>query len=458
MKISRELLNKYNVRVPRYTSYPPATHFSDLYVASQFQDDLVTSTKQGSNNISLYLHFPFCPRVCLFCGCNTSVCINQQMIVDYINALKVDIRQMASRIDCSRPVTQIHWGGGTPNYLDPDLMQEVMDLLHSLFFISDNAEIAIECNPAYLDLASVDRYHNMGFNRFSLGVQDIHADVLFLVNRLPSAMPLEELVPHIQKNNDSRVNIDLMYGLPGQNLDIFNETIEQITSVRPDRLVTFSYAHVPWMKKHQEALEKHHLPGPEEKIGMLELAYNKITSGDYASIGMDHFALKQDELAKAFFNQSLYRNFQGYVTRERSGQVYAMGATGITQLWNAYGQNEKDSVKYVQLMNNGQWPLQRGYHLSDEQIIVREVITHVMCNKYISFEQLSMQLDVSKQDILDATGYDAERLKELVVDGLVAEKEDGFEILPDGFFFIRNVAMLFDPALRNDLNSYSKTV
>ena len=360
-------------------------------------------------------------------------------------------------LDKSRKVSQIHFGGGTPNSIKLYYLDEIVSKIKSQFEFSQNCEVAIECSPAYLLLEHIDELAKIGFNRISLGIQDFNNNVLDAINRRPSKLPIEELVERIRKNN-IKLNIDLVYGLPLQTIESFKGNIERIIELNPDRLVTFSYAHVPWVKEAQKNLEKYNLPQAEEKIKMLEIGYNLLTESGYNAIGMDHYAKANDEMYMASKAKTLHRNFQGYCTRDTTGQVYAFGCSGISQLWGAYIQNEKNLNTYMQLIEDSGLAVVRGYQLTTQETIIREVINEIMCNGYLDFDSIALRLAISVADVFDAVKYKPENLTEFVQDGLVTIDKNVMHVSSDGMMVVRNIAMVFDPLLSISENQFSKTV
>ncbi len=459
MEISDQLLQKYNVPVPRYTSYPPANHFSENFTEADYLKLIEESNTGTPENIALYIHIPFCKKICFYCGCNACSLGNGGQVIPYMKALKKEIELVSSKIDKTRKVSQIHYGGGTPNSLDVSFIKELNDLMFSAFSFIEKPEIAIECNPAYLDLKYVDELLKCGFNRFSLGIQDFDDKILHMVNRQPSAIPPAELFNYIKNGAENvSVNFDFIYGLPGQNVGSFSKTIEQAISIKPDRLVTFSYAHVPWVKKHQIVLEKKGLPSPEDKMKMFLRAWAILKAAGYEPIGLDHFVLPTDDLFQALNDHQLHRNFQGYCTRRTTGQVYAFGVTAISQLEKGYSQNIKDLDKYIESVTQGNLPVERGYILNNEQIHTREIITTLMCNKKLSFSELSRAMNLTVTDVKKFVNFSEEKLDDFVKDGLMNYTSDEIEVTEMGTLFIRNIAASFDREYIEKSETYSKPV
>lgn len=444
MKIDSELLEKYNKPVPRYTSYPPANYFSDSFIEKHYRAALIESNAEQPANISIYIHIPFCNKLCFYCGCNSTPMAKQDKIAQYIEALKLELDIVLPKLDKSRKVSQIHYGGGTPNAIDSNYLIEINNIISERFEFASGHEIAIECHPAYLSENYIADLHKAGFNRMSLGIQDFHPKVLRNVNRDPSAMPLSDIIQQFKFEGSKRVNLDFIYGLPGQSVSSFKSTLEMAIKLDPDRLVTFSYAHVPWVNKAQLALEKKGLPHQDEKLKMFEMAYNFLIENGFCSIGMDHFVKPGDELYTSLENGLLHRNFQGYCTRETTGQVYAFGVSGISQLNAVYSQNVKDVDTYIKNLKEGKLPIIKGYKLSQEEKAIREAITQLMCNKTVTIE------NINKLNPIE--------LKGLVNDGIIALTGNRISVTDNGMLFIRYVAALLDPNINSGQMAFSKSV
>lgn len=458
MEISGKLLEKYNKPVPRYTSYPPANHFNEKIDDGRFLELVNESNNKKPDNIAFYIHIPYCHKICYYCGCNSCKLTSGDEHLKYHQALKKEIDLVSHRIRSSRKITQIHFGGGTPNSIPGYMIREIVDMISKNFSIARDIEIAIECNPALLDKDYIDELKSSGFNRFSLGIQDFNEDVLKKVNRDPSMLPLDELMDHIRKGEkDFAVNLDFIYGLPGQNPTSFIETIKKAASLRPDRLVTFSYAHVPWMKPNQEILEKYRLPGPSDKIQMFLVGYNYLKQEGYMPIGFDHYVLPGDELYRALENNMLHRNFQGYCTRRTTGQVYAFGVSAISQLEQGYVQNIKSVRDYIIMMENDRLPTEKGIILTEKEKAVREFITHLMCNKQIDWGMMD-ELVGTKMHMRDIMAINNVELAEFESDGLIEYDDSFIKVTEKGSMFIRNIAASLDPAYKPEKNKYSKSV
>lgn len=457
--IAKELLQKYNNPVPRYTSYPPANFFTDEFTSADFIKALTESNGHSPENISFYFHIPFCKRMCYFCGCNSYGIRSNQNVHEYIQALKTEIKTFISHIDTSRPISQIHYGGGTPNAIPVEYLQEINEMLLSAFPVIEKPEIAIECNPAYLSFEQMDGLKKAGFKRYSLGIQDFDPEVLRTVNREEPGMPVNEIMAYL-KNGDPEVaiNLDFIYGLPKQDSASFVKAIEKAVALKPDRLVTFSYAHVPWVSPIQKNLEKAGLPESGEKMKMFENASDYLLHNGYHAIGFDHFALENDELTQAYRKKTLHRNFQGYCTRRTTGQVYAIGVTSISQLNSVYAQNTKSIDEYIKIAGKGEIPTIKGYRLDENQMIIREVITELMCNEQVVWGEIGNRFGKSAEQIKKTVRYDTPKLEEFEADGIIKISDDKIEVTEEGLILIRNVAASFDPLLVSTTKTFSKSV
>ena len=454
--MNETLFKKYNVPVPRYTSYPTANEF-EPFDAHRYLKAVETSNDAAADNISFYIHVPFCRHLCHYCGCNSVAMAQPKRIEEYFETLHQEIDLLLSHLRKDRRISQIHYGGGSPSSMPLPLIRGINEHLLSAFSTIDKPEIAIECHPGYLESNDWQYLLDSGFNRFSLGIQDFNTDVLRTVNRRPSLLPVADIMEILRKGG-AKVNFDFIYGLPKQTTTEFVSTIQTAISLHPNRLVTFSYAHLPSLFKRQMILEKAGLPLQTEKLKMFEEASKMLQSAGYVPIGMDHFVQPDDDLNVALQHHTLHRNFQGYCPRRITAQVYAFGVSGISQLDAAYAQNTKDISAYMAQVNAGQMPIQRGYALAPWQRITREVIECIMCNNAINWHDMAQRLHVSVDEIKQAIHYNEAELQTLQADGLIAFDADSVEMTPDGLPFVRNVAAAFDPMMRHNHRLFSKPV
>lgn len=449
------LIAKYNVPAPRYTSYPPANYFAD-FTPEQYLE-AVARTDRDENNISWYIHMPFCRKLCHYCGCNSYPMQKPEAVERYVNAIHHEIDLMAPHLRPNRKISQIHYGGGSPTAVAPRFLKEINDHLLSLHATIDRPEIAIECHPGYLQAKDWNELLDCGFNRFSIGVQDLDEHVLKVVNREPSLMPLRDIFG-LLRNAGATINLDFLYGLPLQTPESFARNIEAAAELRPDRLVTFSYGHVPWVHKRQLALEKIGLPEERAKQRMGANARAIMLQAGYRSIGMDHYVLPEDELSKALDNHYLRRNFQGYCTLRTTGQVYALGVTGISQLSTAYAQNSHDIDGYMANIEAGRLDVRRGYALTHRDQMVREVVESLMCNYHADWKDIAKRMGVSREELREALHWDENQLREMESDGLFTRTEDTLTMTTEGTPFVRNVVAALDPLMVNTTRKFSKPI
>lgn len=459
MENLKQLIEKYNISVPRYTSYPPANFFNSEMNEKKYVEMVKESNQTETDKMAIYIHIPFCHKICFYCGCNATRSKDGDQIHRYIQAVKKEILMLASLLDKDRKVSQIHYGGGTPNSIDVKYLEELNQLIFDNFNFIDRPEIAIECHPGYLDELYLQRLMNARFNRFSLGIQDFDNQVLDNVNRTPSAMPVDEIVKFIRMDNPSNtVNLDFIYGLPGQTVESFTESMKRAIEINPDRLVTFSYAHVPWLKKHQQILEKKGLLTSDQKLDIFMASRKLLMDNGYVAIGLDHYVKPKDELNVALNENQLHRNFQGYCSRRTTGQVYAFGVSSIGQMDNGFVQNTKEIEFYISTINEGHFPVEKGYVLSKEEKVIKYIVENIMCNKVLNINDVASKFKISAEAIYELTNFSAQKLREFENDNLLYFKDNVIEISSTGSFFIRNIAASFDPKYEIKEQVYSKSV
>ena len=458
MLSKKKLLKKYNQSGPRYTSYPPATFFDSKFSNSDHERHIIQSNFEAPENISIYIHIPFCPQICHFCGCTTESGYTKPFLERYVDALIKEIEYVANKIDKKRKVTQVHWGGGTPNAISYRYIERITNKLYDEFEFASFYEMAIECNPAHLEFKHIELLKKFGFNRISLGIQDFRNDVLEAINRKPSKHPIEEIVSKIKSEGFTGTNIDLVYGLPLQTVSSFKNTVERAIELKTERLVTFSYAHVPSVLPRQKILEKIGFPSSNDKASMYENSYKKFVNSGYVSIGMDHYSLPEDEFAIALKNKNLHRNFQGYCTRETTGQVYAFGASAISQLNSAYSQNIKNAAQYIKAIETNNLAIFRGYSVTKEQKVIRDVINNLMCNYYVDFNDIANNNEISIDELYEIIDFSYENFDDFIEDGILEIENEKVNVFENGRLFTRNIAMKFDPLVKKNIGTYSKTI
>lgn len=456
--MDKEIVAKYNVPVPRYTSYPPANFFHSGFSHDEYVRAVVESNHTQPENISVYIHIPFCPRLCHYCGCNSLIMQKKEGVDAYIEALKEEMKQTFRLIDKKRKVSQIHYGGGTPSILPGKVLKEINQSILTTFEATENIEIAIECHPGYLDRDGWMGIIEAGFNRVSIGIQDFNEEVLKSVNRKASLLPVETIMEQL-RGHSIAINLDFIYGLPRQTASMFEENMRRVVELSPDRVVTFSYAHVPWVNPSMKILEEKGLPAQEEKQAMFSTIRQIMKEGGYCAIGMDHFVKPTDTLYTSFLEKSLHRNFQGYCTRKTTGQVYAFGVSAITQLSGAYAQNTKSVDKYIKHIEQGVSAVEKGYELTFEQQVTRDLIELLMCNESLLWAELASKYNTTTEQIHSWIHIPHERLKEMEGDGLITVTPEGIAATAEGKQFIRNIAALFDPLLNNEISQrFSKPI
>lgn len=434
-----DLIKKYDTPAPRYTSYPPATEFNGDLTEVDWRD-AIGASNQRKSPLSLYFHLPFCQSPCYFCGCNVVITNNKNLVENYLEYLKQEIHHTSDLIDSSRRVMQLHWGGGTPNYLSLNQLEFLWENINRYFAIEANAEVSIEVNPKYVDRNYILFLRSLGFNRISFGIQDFNPQVQEAVNRVQPEKMLFEVMEWIREAGFHSVNVDLIYGLPFQTLQTFRETVAKTVKLDPDRIAIFNFAYVPWMKPIQKNIPQFALPQPQEKLEIWRMAIDELTNSGYQFIGMDHFAKPHDELAIAQEHRSLKRNFQGYTTKPEA-ELFGFGATSISMLHDAYGQNHKRLKDYYQAVDAGILPITKGIKLNHDDILRRDVIMNLMSNFLLD------KVEVETKYNIDFDNYfwsEILGIKHLEEDGLLKLYPDRIEVTEIGRLLVRNIAVLFD--------------
>jgi len=453
LNVDLAMIRKYSVSGPRYTSYPPATCFTETVGWKEIAGDILENN--GSDRpLSLYFHIPFCQSLCWYCGCTTIITTQESQSVRYVAYLEKEMTQMGAVLNPDRKVTQLHFGGGTPTFLPPTQIGRLGEIIRSRFKLADDIEASVEIDPRRLTQDHLTALREIGFNHVSLGVQDFNPTVQKAIHRIQSLAQTKVVVEWARALGFQSLNIDLMYGLPYQTIESFERTLDEALTLAPRRFAVFNYAHVPWLKPTQKILERA-LPSPAIKLQLLKLVIEKLTSAGYVYIGMDHFARPEDELAVAQRNKQLQRNFQGYST-QAGADIYAFGMSAISQTAKAYWQNHKDLNGYYPALDQGKSPLAKGYILTEEDRVRRETIMRLMCDLSLDFDIMSRNLGIAFTDYF---APELQSLSDLEADGLLVKTEHGLKVTDVGRLFLRNIAMRFDATLaRNPIQQYSKTV
>ncbi|MEG3439481.1 oxygen-independent coproporphyrinogen III oxidase [Pannus brasiliensis CCIBt3594] len=437
------LLTKYDRPLPRYTSYPPATELTPEFDEVNFRAALAVGNYRKIP-LSLYCHIPFCETACYFCGCNTIITKQKKIADPYLDYLMRDIERIASLVDKNRRVDQLHWGGGTPNYLSLEQIDRLWNSLTDHFSLAEDAEISIEVNPRYLDKEYVRFLRQTGFNRISFGIQDFDERVQTAINRVQPESLLFNVMDWIRGETFESVNVDLIYGLPHQNLATFRETVRKTIDLDPDRIAVFNFAYIPGLKPAQKNLDVNAFPSPSEKLAILQMTIEELTNNGYVYIGMDHFAKPNDELAIAQREGELHRNFQGYTTKPESDLI-GFGVTSISMLDDVYIQNQKGLKDYYRSIEDGKLPIERGVSLTGDDRVRRAAIMELMCQFRLSKQALLEKYHLAfDSDFEEYFATEIPELRALEADGLLDIVPDGIEVTPAGRLLIRNIAAVFD--------------
>ncbi|MFM2486064.1 oxygen-independent coproporphyrinogen III oxidase [Celerinatantimonas yamalensis] len=437
------LIEKYNYAGPRYTSYPTALEFNQTFGFREFQ---AAAARYPERPLSLYVHIPFCHKICYYCGCNKIVTRHQHKADEYLDALAIEMTTLAPLVQ-GRQVTQLHWGGGTPTFLDAPQTRRLMTLLRENFCIAKDAEISIEVDPREIGLDSMDLLAELGFNRLSLGIQDFNPQVQQAVNRVQDKAFIEALLTRVKAVGFGSINLDLIYGLPHQTPESFADTLQQIKALNPERLSIFNYAHLPSHFAAQRKIKEADLPTAEQKLTILRSTILDLTKNGYQFIGMDHFARPDDSLAIAQRQGKLHRNFQGYTTQGEC-DLLGMGVSAISMIGDDYSQNHKTLSDYYQQVATQGHAQTKGLALSQDDIIRRDVIKSLMCDFALNFADIEQRFTLNFADYFKA---DLALLVPLIEDGLVVVDAQGIAVSARGRLLIRNIAMCFDVYFRDQL-------
>jgi oxygen-independent coproporphyrinogen III oxidase len=434
-QLTETLVRRLDVPGPRYTSYPTVPEWSMDVDSTRYEAHLVAAGRNADLPLSLYFHLPFCQERCTFCGCNVVVTKDKRRADEYIERLAIEMEMAAERLGLRRSVSQIHWGGGTPTFLDEAQIERLWRKITAYFSPLPDAEIAIEIDPAVTSMRQVRLLRSLGFNRLSMGVQDFDPDVQRAINRIQTIEETRALVDEARGLGFRGINFDLIYGLPLQTAATWSKTLETVISMKPDRTAIYSFAFVPDARPHQKRLKVYGRAEGQEKLALFIDAYDAFTKTGYLPIGMDHFAREEDELARASVRRTLARNFQGYTVRAAQ-DVVAFGVTAIGDVGGAYFQNVAPIPKYYAAMASRRFATEKGIVLSADDHARRAIISALMCNFYV---------DLGSE--APAYGRELEALKSFEADGLVSIRGSTIEVSALGRMFVRNIAMVFDAYL-----------
>lgn len=457
LEVDLELIRRLDRNGPRYTSYPTADRFTDAFNASTYSTWLARRQAEGNSRpLSLYIHIPFCNTLCFYCACNKVITKDFSKAGEYVRYLTKELEMQAALLGPERRVEQLHFGGGTPTFLSNDEIRELMGAIRKNFTLIENGEYSIEIDPRKVSDETVALLGEMGFNRISIGVQDFDADVQKAVNRIQSEAETLQVIRAARANGFQSVSIDLIYGLPKQNLTGFKATLDKVIAAGADRLSIYNYAHMPTIFKPQRRIHEEELPSGQLKLDILSLAVKTLTDAGYIYIGMDHFAKPEDELAIAQRQGRLHRNFQGYSTHSDCDLV-AVGVSAIGKIGPTYSQNYRELEDYYAALNNNKLPIMRGLELNADDLVRREIIQALMCHFEIAKASFAAEFKI------DFDSYFSTELKELVeyeAEGLLKIFPQLISVTPKGRMLIRNICMVFDKYLRTKQEHarYSKVI
>ena len=448
--LSETLLRRFDVAGPRYTSYPTADRFVEAFVADDYRRALAQraegTTIGGGPPLSLYVHVPFCESICYYCACNKVITKHHERAAEYLDALEREIALHTAVLGNGQPVSQLHLGGGTPTFLNDAELERLMTSIRRNFALVAGAETSIEVDPRTVSGERLAFLAKLGFNRLSFGVQDFDPQVQKAVNRVQPFDSVRELVERSRTIGFESINVDLIYGLPKQTPASFRRTVEQVNSLRPDRIALYAYAHLPQRFKPQRRIDEAALPAPDARVGMLGAAMQGFLAQGYVHIGMDHFALPEDALAVAKRQGRLHRNFQGYSTQPDCDLI-GLGVSAIGRMGATYSQNAKTLPEYYDALRQGQLPIVRGLDLSRDDLVRRTVIMALMCQGRVEFESIELAHQIDMREYFAA---EFEQLATLEGQGLVELEPGAIQATPVGWYFVRAVAMLFDRHLQTD--------
>jgi len=444
MVIPDSLLRRLDVPGPRYTSYPTADRFVEAFGPLEYRHALAERTAGvrvgGATPLSVYVHIPFCESVCYYCACNKIVTRHHERAAEYLHALETEIDLHVAELGAGQPVTQVHFGGGTPTFLSDAELERLMTALRRAFGFAPAAEVSIEVDPRTASPQRLEVLRGLGFNRLSFGIQDFDPDVQKAVHRIQSYESVRDLVRAARALKFDSINADLIYGLPLQTAVSFERTVAQVAGLRPDRIALYAYAHLPERFKPQRRIDSSQLPAPETRLRMLGGAIAGFLGHGYTYIGMDHFALPTDALAVAKRQGRLHRNFQGYSTQPECDLV-ALGVSAIGRMGSTYSQNAKTLPEYYDAIKQRRFPIVRGLAATRDDLVRRAVIMAIMCQGRVEFESIELSHLISMEDYF---GAELKRLEPLAAEGLVELDGRSIQVTALGWFFVRGIAMVFD--------------
>ncbi len=447
--VSAEMLQKYDVSGPRYTSYPTADRFVEAFTEGAYKLALEQRRVGGlALPLSIYVHIPFCESLCFFCACNKIVTKHHERSVEYLRYLSREIDMHIQHLGAGQTISQLHLGGGSPTFFSDAELSELMSMIRRNFVLAEGGEYSIEVDPRTVNDARLAHLRALGFNRLSFGVQDFDEEVQKAVHRIQPAEQVFSLVETARRLQFESVNVDLIYGLPKQTPESFARTLAQIVDLRPDRIALYAYAHLPERFKPQRRISEYELPAASAKIAMLSDALAALIGAGYVYVGMDHFALPDDALAVAKRQGRLHRNFQGYSTQPDCDLI-SLGVSAIGRVGATYSQNAKTLEEYYDYIDRGRFPVVRGLALSRDDLVRRAVIMAIMCQGQLQYESIELAYMI---DFKTYFSSELLALQALQDNGMVVLEDSGLQVTEMGWFFVRAVAMLFDRYLQTDRN------
>ena len=448
----KDLIRRYDTFGPRYTSYPTAVQFTSEFNLEDYLGGVKHSNEDPiPSPLSLYLHIPFCDTICYYCGCSKVITKDKSKATHYIDLLKQEIKLQGALFAKDRIVTQIHWGGGTPTFLNDKEIYEIIECIRDNFNVpaGNEVEFGIEADPRTVDLQRLKNLNSLGFNRISFGVQDFDSSVQQAVNRVQSNEQIKQHIIDSRKLHYQSINIDLMYGLPKQSVHSFSKTLDTTIELNPDRIAIYNYAHLPEMFKPQRRINEDELPSAEEKLNILQLCIDKLQNAGYVYIGMDHFAKASDDLVKAQQEGSLHRNFQGYSTHADCDMI-AMGVTAISRIGDNYSQNVRTIDEYESYLKQNKIPVFRGIELENDDILRREIINQLMCNNSLDIKKLEKKWGINFKKYFESS---MENLQKMADDGLLNIEKTKITVTTSGRLLARSICMQFDRYLQEKNNN-----
>jgi len=452
IEISEELIRRFDSLGPRYTSYPTADRFSERFDVHRYTQYL---EQQSSAPLSLYVHLPFCASICYYCGCNKIITKDHGRSAKYLRYLEKEMELVTRHLKSERNVVQLHLGGGTPTFLSDNELSELMNMLRKHFKFLPDAELGIEIDPRTVSPNMLTRLANLGFNRTSLGVQDFDPAVQKAVNRIQPVELVEQAITQSRAAGFISVNFDLIYGLPKQNINSFDKTLDEVIRLSPDRIALYNYAHLPSRFKPQRRIEESELPSAEERLQIFLMSLRRLLDAGYRYIGLDHFAKPDDDLTRAQANKTLHRNFQGYTTRAECDLI-GLGLSSIGKVGHSYSQSTGTLDDYYERLDAGHLPVKKGFELDMDDVLRRKIIMNFMCSEPINFNAIKLTYGI---DFLNYFSAELSKLQPYRDEGLIDIDKNSITVTPKGRMFVRAVGMVFDKYLQQTTAAqYSKLI